>query len=482
MEVTVSAPAKSIPISPNTKLEEILRIYDAQQKNKQNVKDTSISQRLKKIKKLRKTVLAKREEIQQALWADFHKPAMQVDITEIYPIISECKHFEENLDYWSTPTEANTPLLLFGTYAKIIREPKGSVLLLTPWNYPFQIPLRNLVAAVAAGNVAIIKPSEFAPNTSAIIRKVVSEVFSENEVAIIDGDHTVSQELLKLKWDHIHFTGAPIHGKSVMKAAAENLTPVTLELGGKSPAIIDDTANLKATARNFLWGKFVNSGQTCVAVDYVLIDEKKKDEFISILKETIKGAFGENPQASGDDCRIINARHYARVKRLLDDAVSKGAKVEIGGNTDANENYIAPTVLCNVSPDMLVMEEEIFGPLVPIVTYKTLEEAVRIINSKEKPLALYIYSGRSKNQDYIINHTSAGATCINESMIHNGNSNLPFGGINNSGIGKSHGEFGYKEFTNERPVLTAWNAPTKLLLPPYKGWHKTLANIILKYL
>lgn len=482
MEVTVSAPAKSIPISPNTKLEEILRIYDAQQKNKQNVKDTTISARLKKIKKLRKTVLAHREEIQKALWADFHKPSLQVDITEIYPIISECKHFEANLDHWATPTEADTPLLLFGTYAKIIREPKGQVLLLTPWNYPFQIPIRNLVAAVAAGNVAIIKPSEYAPNTSAMIRKVLSEVFAENEVAIIDGDHTVSQELLKLKWDHIHFTGAPLHGKSVMKAAAENLTPVTLELGGKSPAIIDDTANLKATARNFLWGKFVNSGQTCVAVDYVLIDEKKKDEFISVLKDTIKAAFGENMQSSGDDCRIINARHYARVKRLLDDALSKGAKVEIGGGADANENYIAPTVLTNVTPDMLLMEEEIFGPLVPIVTYKTLDEAMRIINAKEKPLALYIYSGSWKNQDYIVNHTSAGATCINESMVHNGNSNLPFGGVNNSGIGKSHGEFGYKEFCNERPVLTAWSQPTKLLLPPYKGWHKTLANIILKYL
>lgn len=482
MEVTVSAPAKSIPISPNTKLEEILRIFDAQMKNKQNVKDSTISQRLKKIKKLRQVVMAKREQIQKAMWEDFQKPALQVDITEIYPIIAEAKNYEEHLYDWAADKEVDTPLLLVGTNARIVHEAKGNVLLLTPWNYPFQIPIKNLIAAVGAGNVAIIKPSEFTPNTGKVIREVLAEVFPENEVAVIDGDHTVSQELLKLKWDHIHFTGSPLHGKSVMKAAAENLTSVTLELGGKSPAIIDDTANLKSTARNFLWGKFVNAGQTCIAIDYVLIDEKKKDAFITILKETIKEAFGQNPKDSADGCRIVNARHTARIKRILDDAIAKGAKVESGGDSDLDQNYIAPTILTNVSPDMLIMEEEIFGPLIPIVTYKTLDEAMRIVNGKEKPLALYIYSSSNKNQDYIVKHSSAGATCINETLVHNAHAYLPFGGVNNSGIGKSHGHYGFKEFTNERPVLKAWNQPSKLLLPPYKSWHKTLANIMLKYL
>lgn len=482
METATATTTPAIPIAPNTKLEEILRIYDAQKKNLQNIKNTSPADRLKKIKKLRQVVYEKREKIQQALWNDFHKPALQVDVSEIYPVIAEAKNFEANLHEWIAPKEVDTPLMLVGTNSKIIHEPKGNVLLLCPWNYPFQIPLRNMIAAYAAGNAVIIKPSEFTPNTDVIIREVVNNVFAENEVAVISGDHTVSIELLNLRFDHIHFTGSPLHGKSVMKKAAETLTSVTLELGGKSPTIIDDTADLKATAKNFLWGKFLNSGQTCVAIDYVLIDEKKKDEFVSILKNTIKKAYGENPQASGDDCRIVNAKHFGRVKKLLDDAIAKGAKVEIGAQTDASENYVSPTVLTNVTPDMEIMNEEIFGPIVPILTYKNLDEAIRIINSKEKPLALYIFSKNNKNQEYIINNTTAGATCINETMVHNGHVNLPFGGVNNSGIGKSHGYYGFKEFTNERPILKAWNPPSNLLLPPYKSLQKTIADLMLKYL
>ncbi len=479
---TVMDRVTSIPIAPNTKLEEILRIYDSQKKNFQKVKDTSVADRLKKIKKLRKLVLQKREKIQQALWNDFHKPALQVDVSEIYPVIAEAKNFESHLYDWISPKEVDTPLMLLGTNSKIIHEPKGAVLLLCPWNYPFQIPLKNMIAAYAAGNTVIIKPSEYTPNTDEMIREIVKEVFDENEVAVISGDHTVSAELLNLRFDHIHFTGSPLHGKSVMKKAAETLTSVTLELGGKSPTIIDDTANLKATAKNFLWGKFLNSGQTCIAIDYVLIDEKKKDEFVSILKETIKNAYGENPESSPNDCRIVNAKHFGRVKNLLDDAISKGAKVEIGAITDESQNYLSPTVLTNITPDMLLMEEEIFGPIVPIITYKKLDEAIRIINLKEKPLALYIFSKSDTNQRYIIERTSAGATCINETMIHNAHSNLPFGGVNNSGIGKSHGFYGFKEFVNERPILKAWNPPSNLLLPPYKSFQKTLANIMLKYL
>lgn len=479
---TVMTSVTSIPIAPNTKLEEILKIYDAQKKNFQKVKEMSVADRLKKIKKLRKVVLEKREKIQQALWNDFHKPSLQVDVSEIYPVIAEAKNFEAHLYDWISPKEVDTPLMLLGTNSKIIHEPKGAVLLLCPWNYPFQIPLKNMIAAFAAGNTVIIKPSEFTPHTDEMIREVIKEVFAENEVAVISGDHTVSAELLNLRFDHIHFTGSPLHGKSVMKKAAETLTSVTLELGGKSPTIIDDTANLKATAKNFLWGKFLNSGQTCIAIDYVLIDEKKKEEFVSILKETIRNAYGDNPESSPNDCRIVNAKHFGRLKKLLDDAISKGAKVEIGATTDEKQNYLSPTVLTNITPDMLLMEEEIFGPIVPIITYKKLDEAIRIINSKEKPLALYIFSKSDKNQTYIIERTSAGATCINETMIHNAHSNLPFGGVNNSGIGKSHGFYGFKEFVNERPILKAWNPPSNLLLPPYKSFHKTLANIMLKFL
>ncbi len=482
METATAAQEVQVPMAPNTKHEEIERIYEAQKKNLQMLKNTSISHRLKKIKKLRKEVVAKREKIQKALWDDFHKPSVQVDISEIYPVIAEAKNYEANLYDWLATKEVETPLVFFGSYSKIIHEPKGNVLLLCPWNYPFQIPLKNLIAAYAGGNAVIIKPSEFTPNTDALIKEIVTAVFDENEVAVISGDFHVGQKLLNLRFDHIHFTGSPMHGRSVMKKAAETLTSVTLELGGKSPTIIDDTADLKATARNFLWGKFLNSGQTCIAVDYVLIDEKKKDAFVDILKETIQKAFGENPENSPDDCRIVNAKHLARVKRLLEDAVSKGATVEIGGKTDDSQNYVAPTVLTDITPDMLLMEEEIFGPIVPIITYKSIDEALSIINSKEKPLALYIFSKNRKNQEYIINHTTAGATCINESMIHNGHKELPFGGVNNSGIGKSHGLYGLKEFCNERPILKAWNPPSNLTLPPYTKLHKRITDFVLKYL
>ena len=482
METATATPVKEIPIAPNTQLEEVLRIFDAQKKNAQNVKNTTVAERLKKIKKLRQVVFANRDKIQKALWADFHKPATQVDLTEIVPIISEAKNFEANLYDWAADREVDTPLPLFGTSAKIVLEPKGNALFLTPWNYPFQIPLKNLISAVAAGCVSIIKPSEFTPHTSKVIKEVVAEIFPENEVAVVEGDHTISQELLKLKFDHIHFTGSPLHGKSVMRAAAENLTSVTLELGGKSPAIIDDTADLKATAKNFIFGKFVNSGQTCIAIDYVLVDEKKKDAFVIALKEAIETSFGKNPIESNDDCRIVNARHFGRIKRLLDDAISKGAKIEAGGNSDGSQNYISPTILTNVTPDMLLMDEEIFGPIVPILTYNNIDEALRIINSKEKPLALYIYSKSNKNQQYVINNTTAGATVINETLLQNAHANLPFGGVNNSGIGKSHGHYGFKEFVNERPILKAWNPPSNLLLPPYTKFHKTLAEIMMKYL
>lgn len=482
MEAATAVQEIQVPMAPNTKHDEIERIYEAQKKNLQTLKSTSVSDRLKKIKKLRKEVYDKREKIQKALWDDFHKPAIQVDISEIYPVIAEAKNYEANLHHWLSPTEVETPMVFFGSNSKILHEPKGNVLLLCPWNYPFQIPLKNMIAAYAGGNAVIIKPSEFTPNTDALIREIVSYIFDENEVAVISGDFHVGQKLLNLRFDHIHFTGSPLHGKSVMKKAAETLTSVTLELGGKSPTIIDDTADLKATAQNFLWGKYLNSGQTCIAVDYVLIDEKKKDEFVDVLRDTIRNAYGEKPKDSADDCRIVNAKHFSRVKGLLDDAISKGAKVEVGGDTDVAQNYMSPTVLTNISQHMKLMEEEIFGPILPIVTYKNIDEAIDIVNSKEKPLALYIFSKSKKNQEYIISHTTAGATCINESMIHNGHRELPFGGVNNSGIGKSHGLYGLREFCNERPILKAWNPPSKLSLPPYTKLHKTIADLMLKYL
>jgi aldehyde dehydrogenase (NAD+) len=483
MQATATeAQSLQIPITPNTKLEEILRIYGSQQKNLLVLKNTSIADRLKKIKTLEKVVLANRKKIQEALYNDFKKGAIQTDFSEIYPVVAEARLYKERLYDWAATQEVDTPLTFIGSNAKIVYEPKGRVLILTPWNYPFQIPLKNMIAAVAAGNAVIIKPSEFTPHTAEIVAAIVKEVFAENEVAVIAGDHEVSQELLNLRFDHIHFTGSPAIGKVIMKKASETLTAVTLELGGKSPTIIDETANLKKAARNLIWAKYLNSGQTCIASDYVYIHASKKDEFIQQMKEQTQKAFGGNAQNTDGYCRIVNAKHFARVKRLLDDAIAKGAVLEDGGVTDAADNYFAPTLLTNITNDMALMKEEIFGPVLPVLTYTNIEEVITHINNDEKPLALYIYSTKNKNQEYIINNTSSGAVGINESLIQNSHPELPFGGVNNSGIGKSHGHWGFKEFSNEKPVVKAWNAPSDLLTPPYGKLSQTLVDTMLKYL
>lgn len=483
MQATVSEiQSLHIPITPNTKLEEILRIYDAQQKNLLNLKNTPVNDRLKKIKQLEKVVLANRKKIQDALYNDFKKGALQTDFSEIYPVVAEARLYNSKLHEWAAEHEVDTPLAFFGSNAKIVYEPKGRVLILTPWNYPFQIPLKNMIAAVAAGNAVIIKPSEFTPHTAEMVASIVKEVFAENEVAVITGDHSVSQELLNLRFDHIHFTGSPAIGKVIMKKASETLTAVTLELGGKSPTIIDETANISKAARNLIWSKFLNSGQTCIASDYVYVHASKKDEFITQLKGEIQKAFGGNPENTQAYCRIVNAKHFGRVKKLIDDAIAKGARIEDGGQTNATDNYIAPTLLTNVTHDMALMQEEIFGPVLPILTYTNIDEVISFINRNEKPLALYIYSTKNKNQEYIINNTSSGAVGINESLIQNGHPELPFGGVNNSGIGKSHGHWGFKEFSNEKPVVKAWNAPSNLLTPPFSKFNETVVDAMLKYL
>lgn len=482
METATVASVKDISISPNTKLEEILRIYDAQQKNLLKLKNTSVDDRLKKIKLLEKVVLDNRKKIQEALYNDFKKGALQTDFSEIYPVVAEARLYKSKLPEWAATQEVDTPLTFIGSTAKIVYEPKGRVLILTPWNYPFQIPLKNMIAAVAAGNAVIIKPSEFTPHTAEMVAAIVKEVFSENEVAVVMGDHTVSQQLMDLRFDHIHFTGSPAVGKLIMRKASETLTAVTLELGGKSPTIIDETANLKKAARNLMWAKYLNSGQTCIASDYVFVHASKKDEFIQQMKEQTLKAFGPNAQNTDSYCRIVNAKHFARIKRLLDDAIAKGAKLEDGGYTDASDNYFAPTLLTNITPDMALMQEEIFGPVLPVLTYNHIDEVISHINKNEKPLALYIYSSKNKNQEYIINNTTSGAVGINESLIQNSHPELPFGGVNNSGIGKSHGHWGFKEFSNEKPVVKAWNAPSDLLTPPFGKVSQLLVDSMLKYL
>lgn len=474
---------KTVPMSPNSSLEEILRLYNLQLKNAQAIKNSTAKERKEKLSKLKNVCMDYQQKIQEALYADLHKAAVEADYTELYNVVTEARYAISNLDEWMTPHEVETPLMYIGSSSKIIFEPKGVCLILSPWNYPFQLPMQHLVSCVAAGNTAIIKPSEFTPNTSVLLKEIIGKIFNENEVAVVLGDYSVSSELLKLKFDHIHFTGSPNVGKVVMHAAAEHLTTVTLELGGKSPAIIDESANIDAAVKKISWGKFVNLGQTCIAPDYVLIHESKKEEFIAKFKTNAEKFFTSTPKQSADLARIVNNKHFNRLKGLLEDAVLRGAKVEYGGDLDESQNYISPTLLSNVLLDSKIMEEEIFGPLLPLVTFKTMDEALKIVNGKEKPLALYVFSGKSKVSDYVVNNTSAGGTCINDNLVHISQPNLPFGGINNSGIGKSTGYFGFKEFSNERAVLKALHSGS-IATPlwfPYGKLARMVTNIMLKY-
>jgi len=487
METTIQAnPAAKLQLSANTPSSEIMRIYNLQLQNKQNVKNTTAKERRAKLKALKNVVLEKREAIQQALYNDFRKAPAETELTEIATIVVELKHTLANFEEWMQPLEVETPLSFFGTSSKLIYEPKGCTLIIAPWNYPFQLALIPLVSAVAAGNTALIKPSEYTPHTAAIIKEVVKSVFNENEVAVVEGDYTVSQELLRLKFDHIFFTGSPSVGKIVMKAAAEHLASVTLELGGKSPVIVDETANVKRSARRIVWGKFINNGQTCIAPDYLLVHESKYNELIEELKKNISKFYGDSDEAikkSPDYCRIVNSRHHARIKKLVENAIEKGANVATGCKIDDSENYISPTLLTDVSLESDIMQEEIFGPVLPILKFRDLKEALALVNSKEKPLALYIFSSKQKNIDAVLQNTSAGGTSINETMLHNSQPNVPFGGVNNSGIGSAHGIFGFKAFSHERAVLRQHMAKGGIenMYPPYKGFVPKFIKFAAKY-
>lgn len=487
MEAVATPPAKptfSIPTSSNDSVVEIHRIFELQKKNNLKLKTSSVDDRIARLKKMKQVCLDYREKIQQAVNQDLRKPAVETDYAELYNTIAEIKYTIANLRKWMTPHEVETPLLFVGSSSKVVFEAKGTCLILTPWNYPFQMPMQHLVTCVAAGNTAMIKPSEFTPHTSTLVKEIVSKIFAENEVAVIEGDYSVSSELLKLKFDHIHFTGSPAVGKVVMRAAAEHLTSVTLELGGKSPAIIDESANIEAAVKKLTWGKFLNVGQTCIAPDYILIHESKKAVFIQKFKDHLEKTFGSDMSKSMDLGRIVNNKHFNRLKGLLENATANGAKVVAGGQLDESQNYISPTLIDDVQLDSKIMQEEIFGPLLPILSFKNIDEAIALVNEKEKPLALYIFSSKSKVADYVVNNTSAGGTCINDNLVHITQPNLPFGGVNNSGIGKSTGYYGFKEFSNERAVLKALHSGSIAtpLWQPYGKLTKFVTDMMIKYL
>jgi aldehyde dehydrogenase (NAD+) len=467
-----------------TSRQEIRRLFDLQKSNQYAVARTTAKERIKKLKRLQQAILDHRQEIRDAIHQDFKKPPTEVDLTEIYPTIKEIKSTIKNIRRWMKPKKVGTPIAMLGTSSYIQYQPKGVVLIISPWNFPVNLTFIPLVTAIAAGNCVILKPSEHTPHTSALMSTIVKAVFEEQEVALVEGAVDTSQALLELPFNHIFFTGTPSIGKIIMQAATKHLCSVTLELGGKSPTIIDETADINKAASRIAWGKFTNNGQTCIAPDYLLVHESKKEALLEALKKEITSFYGKDAQRSNDYARIVNPRHFERLSSYLDDAREKGASISSGGQLTAEECYIEPTLVVEPAKDSLLANEEIFGPILPIYTYDKLDEAIQYINKGEKPLALYVFSKSKKNIRKVINETRAGGTSVNHSVLHFNNNELPFGGDNNSGIGKSHGWFGFEAFSNARSILYQWSpfSATDLLTPPYSGWKQKLADITLKWL
>ena len=474
-----------IDVAPNTATaEQISQVFNRQRAYAPTIAKTTAKERKQKLKSLLNYVLTHTEEIAQAIHNDFRKPHTETLLTEIIVLKQEVKHAIKHLRRWMKHKRVSTPITALGTFSHIRYEPKGTTLIISPWNYPFQLCMGPLVSAIAAGNVAILKPSEMTPHTSAIIRKMVSELFDEQEVAVFEGDYQIAQHLLALPFNHIHFTGSPQVGKIVMRAAAEHLSSITLELGGKSPTIIDQTANVKDAAEKIAWGKCLNNGQTCIAPDYLLIHESVKSKFVDAYKHALKKMYPHQGGVAEDDsyARIVNGKHFARIHRLLKDAIEKGAKVEAGGTVIAEENFIEPTLLTAVNDNMQIMQEEIFGPVLPLMTYADKADVLALINGKERPLALYVYSKNKQHVDYFLDGAISGDSVINDNMIHFSQTELPFGGINNSGIGKSGGYAGFKSFSHERSVLKQVYGTLKPLYPPYTENVKKIVRFLLKML
>ncbi len=464
---------------------EIDRIFRKQVKKALELRFEPISDRKKRLQSLRHWIKTNRVRLQQAIYADFKKPAGEVDGTEIFHVLAEIKLALEKLDEWAAPQKVDAPLTFLGTRSYVKAEPRGVCLIIAPWNYPFSLCAGPLVSALAAGNTIFIKPSEATPHTSALITAMAKEIFDESMVTVVEGDAGISQYLTSLAFDHIFFTGSPAVGKLVMKAAAENLTSVTLELGGKSPALVTASARIEEAAERITVAKFINCGQTCIAPDYILVEEKVAAKLTEALKLKIKQRFTEGEESLRDSkhyTRLVNRKHWLRMGALLEDAMAKGAKLEYGGEVSEVDHFFHPTLLTQVASDSTLLEEEIFGPILPILTYTSLSEALAYINSKAKPLALYLYSQSAKEVALVTAATSSGAVCINDSAVHFLNNHLPFGGVNNSGLGNTHGQYGFLAFSHPKPVMKQRNgiSSVKPLYPPYTRLGKQLMNWLLK--
>lgn len=448
----------------------ITRIHDIQRAYFQSGKTLDLRFRKDMLRALQGAIKQYEKPLTDALWQDLHKSYEEAYLTEISIVYGEIRAHLRHLSRWAKPERKCSPVAIMPGRSKVVKEPLGNALIIAPWNYPVQLLLNPLVGAISAGCTAMLKPSPYVPNVSAVLVQMIQATFPEEYIAIVEGHREVNQMLLEARWDMIFFTGSPDLGKKVMEAAAKHLTPVVLELGGKSPCIIDKTANLKVAAKRVAWGKLLNAGQTCIAPDYLLVHEDVKDEFLALLAKAFDNLLGQNQQEAKHFVRIVSDKAFARLSGYLQDGT-----IYYGGKMDAKERFFSPTILTDVSADAPVMQEEIFGPIFPVMTFSGIAEAASFVVHREKPLALYYFG---TDGDYMLQHTSAGGTCINDTIMHIVNNHIPFGGVGNSGMSCYHGKDSFLAFSHRRSVVTT---PTWIDMPfrymPYRLF-KLVKNLL----
>lgn len=449
----------------NTSRESIAAIVGAQRDFFRSGATLDREFRTKQLKRLLDTLKEWEKPLYEALWADLHKSKEEAFLTELSIVMGEIKNHLKHLKKWMRREKYSTPIKMTPSRSYVVSEPLGSALIIAPWNYPVQLLLNPLVGAISAGCTAVLKPSPYVPTVSKVIEQMIEANFDEKYIAVAQGNRDVNIALLEQKFDIIFFTGSPALGKTVMEAAAKNLTPVVLELGGKSPCIVDEAADTDIAARRIAWGKTLNAGQTCIAPDYLLIHKSQADKFITAFARELKRLHGDDCKQSRHYVRLVSDKAFERVAGYL-----KEGRIVLGGATDARERYIEPTLLADVNPQSPVMQEEIFGPVLPMITFEQREEAIQFIRQREKPLALY-YFGRVKDGEEVLRRTSSGGACINDTIMHIANENIPFGGVGNSGMGSYHGKRSFDAFSHQRSVVTTttlFDLPFRYM--PYKMW------------
>ena len=439
-----------------------IKIYKSQRSFFASQETKSIDFRLQQLKKLKEAILQYEDKVYEALWKDLHKSKEEAFLTETSLLMEELDYHIKNLKKWAKPKRVGTPLQIKPSSSRILYEPLGIALIIAPWNYPFQLTLNPLIGAISAGCCAVLKPSPDTPNVARVIEEMITEHFPPEYVTVVQGGKEANQELFKFPFDIMFFTGSPGVGKIVMKAAAEHLSRVVLELGGKSPCVVNKDANLKIAGKRIAWGKIINAGQTCIAPDYLLVHKKAKKQLLEEISEAFEEMLGDDFENSDYYGRIVNTAAVNRLKKYLN------SDVYYGGKLDLDKKYISPTILDNIRPEDEIMQEEIFGPILPVMEFSELSEAVSYINSNEKPLALY-YFGKENDADKVLRETSSGGACINDTLLHVANHKLPFGGVGTSGMGKYHGKESFLAFTHKRGVvnsITKFDIPLKY--PPYR--------------